>query len=277
MRAVLSKEGHLFNQDERLILSRYRKLSRKECLWLPVARNSSELITADARHLLILLCTRKPEKWFRLKNLDGYRKRFGDRIPDIMDELCRDLVKPIVEGPEPEPGVEVVDLAVDDDQGNAGNSDTFVNQTMPAPAQPPTLQVHPMVRDQTIGNAETSAAPTIPVKVEAVEVQVKIEDVPLAPRTVSVKLEATDQETINPPIPSMPNSFCSDTAPKVEENSQPGPSCLPPQPWEYVVVARDEEHAPTEELLNCLAIEELQSFVRSLKVKCASKKVSFLQ
>ena len=244
---------------------------------LAVARNSSELITADARHTLIVLCTRKPEKWFRLKDLDGYRKRLGDRIPDIMDELCRDLVRPIVEGPEPEPEVEKIDLTVDDNQGNADNSDTPMNQDMPAPAQPPAPRVPPMVQDQTIGDAETSAAPTVPVKTEAVEAQVKIEDVPLAPGTVSVKLEAADQETINPPIPSIPNSFCSDIAPKVEDNSQPGPSCLPPQPWEYIVVAQDEEHASNEELLNCLAVEELQSLVKSLKVKCASKKVGLLQ
>jgi hypothetical protein len=116
------------------------------------------LIAADARHILVLLCTRKPEKWFRLKDLDGYRKRFGDRIPDIMDELCRDLVKPIVEGPEPEPEVEAVDLTVDDDQNNADDADAPANQAVPAPAQLPALQVPPMVQDQTIGNAETNAA-----------------------------------------------------------------------------------------------------------------------
>jgi hypothetical protein len=193
-----------------------------------------------------------------------------------MDELCRDLIKPIVEGPEPEPEAEAVDLTVDDDQNNADDADTPTNQAVPAPAQLPALQVPPMVQDQTIGNAETNATPTIPVKAEAVEVQIKTEDVQLAPGAVSVKLEAADQET-NPPTPSIPNSFCSDTAPKIEENSQPGPSCLPPQPWEYVVVARDEEHASIEELLNCLAVEELQSLVKLLKVKCASKKVSRLQ
>jgi len=227
------------------------------------------MITADARHVLVRLCTRKPEKWFRLKDLDGYRKRFGDRIPDIMDELCRDLVRPIVEVPEPEPGVEAIDLTVDDDQ--VDNSGTAANQVIPAPAQLPAL------RDRTIGDTGTGAALTILVKTEAVEVRVKTEDVPLVPGTVSVKLEAADRETIDPPIPSIPNSFCSDTAPKVEENSQPGPSCLPPQPWEYVVVARDEEYAPVEELLNCLAVEELQSLVKSHKVKCASKKVSPLR
>ena len=227
------------------------------------------MVTADARHVLVRLCTRKPEKWFRLKDLDGYRKRFGDRIPDIMDELCRDLVRPIVEGPEPEPGAEAIDLTVDDDQ--ADNSGTVANRVIPAPAQLLAL------RDRTTGDAGTSATPIIPVNIEAVEVRVKTEDVPLVPGTISVKLEAADQETIDPPIPSIPNSFCSDTAPKVEENSQPGPSCLPPQPWEYVVVARDEEHAPVEELLNCLAVEELQSLVKSHKVKCASKKVSLLQ
>lgn len=191
-----------------------------------------------------------------------------------MDELCRDLVKPIMEGPEAEPEVEAIDLTVDDDQGNADDSNTSVNQSTPTPARPPALQIPPMVQDQTIGDAETNAAPVVTVKTEAVEAQVKIEDVPLAPGTVLVKLEVADQETINPPIPSMPNSFCSDIAPKAEEHSQPGPCCLPPQPWEYVVVARDEEHAPIEQLLNCLAVEELQSLIKSLKVKCVSKKVS---
>jgi len=186
-----------------------------------------------------------------------------------MDELCRDLVRPIVEGPEPEPEVEAIDLTVDDDQ--AVNSGIALDQAMPNPAQLRAL------RDRTIGGAETSAAPAIPVKTEAVGVQVKTEDVLLVPGAVSVKLETADQETIDPPIPSIPNSFCSDAAPKVEENSQPGPSCLPPQPCEYVVVARDEEHAPVEELLNCLAVEELQSLVKSHKVKCPSKKVSLLQ
>lgn len=164
-----------------------------------------------------------------------------------MNELCRDLVKPIVEGPEPGPEVEVIDLTVNDEHDDADNS-----------------------------GAGANVAPAVPVKTEAVEIQVKTEDVPLAPGTISVNLEATDQ-SINPSIPSIPNSFCSDIAPKVEEHSQPGPSCLPPQPWEYVIVARDEEHAPIEELLNCLAIEELQSLVKSLKVKRTLRKVSRLQ
>lgn len=76
----------------------------------PVTPNLFDSVAANARHILIRLCTRKPEKWFRLRDLDGYRKRFGDKIPDIMDELCRDLVRPIMEGPEPGPEVEVIDL-----------------------------------------------------------------------------------------------------------------------------------------------------------------------
>ena len=174
-----------------------------------------------------------------------------------MDELCRDLVKPILDGSEHEPEVEAVGLTVDDEQGSMNNPDTPV-----APAPPL--------------DAETSAASTAPVKTKAAEVRVKAGDVPSAPGTVSVKLEVTDQESIDPPIPSMTNSLCSETAPKIEEHSQPGPSCLPPQPWEYVIVARDEEHAPIEELLNCLGIEELQPLVKSLKAKCASKRVSHL-
>ena len=235
------------------------------------APNLSDLIAADARHILVRLCTRKPEKWFRLKDLDGYRKRFGDRIPDIMDELCRDLVKPIVEGPEPEPLVEVADLTVDGERDTTGNSDALMTRILPAPVLPS------VQRDQEISDASASVTPVLPVKTEAVEVQVKTEDILLAPGTVPVKLEATVQEEMNPPTPSVPNSFCSDTAPKVEEYSQPGPSCLPPQPWEYVVVARDEEYAPIEDLLNCLAVEELQRLIKSLKVKCASKKVGHPQ
>jgi len=183
-----------------------------------------------------------------------------------MDDLCRDLVKPIVEGPESAPEVESIDLTRDGERRRANNLDT------PTPALYPGPQVPPL-HGQTTGDNETDAVPNVPVKTDVLEVQVKTEDIPLALGTVPVKLEATDQENINPPIPSMPNSFSSETAPKIEENSQPGPSCIPPQPWEYVVVARDEEHAPIEDLLNCLVIEELQSLVKSLKVKCTSKKV----
>ena len=238
---------------------------------LPVAQNSPDLIAADARHILIRLCTRKPEKWFRLKDLDGYRKRFGDRIPDIMDELCRDLVKPIVEGPDPGPQVEVIDLTVGDEH-DVDSSDAPTTRDPPVLTLPPVQRAPPM-QDRTTNGAPADAVPAIPVKTEAVEVQVKTEDIPLAPGVIG----ATDQENVDPPMPSMPNSFCSDTAPKVEEISQPGPSCLPPQPWEYVVVARGEEHAPIEDLLNRLAVEELQSLVKSLKVKCSSKKVGHLQ
>ena len=189
-----------------------------------------------------------------------------------MDELCRDLVKPIVEGPEPEPEVDTVV----DEENVPDNSNTPAAQAAPAPALPPIPQV-PLIQDKTTSDAETNAIATIPVKAEAVEVQVKTEDIPLTLGTVSVGREATDQENVNPPVPSIPNSFSSETTPKVEECSQPGPSCIPPQPWEYVVVARDEEHIPIEELLNCLAVEELQSLVKSFKVKCASKKVSCLR
>ena len=243
---------------------------------LLVARNSSDPIVADARHILVRLCTRKPEKWFRLKDLDSYRKRFGDRIPDIMDELCRDLVKPIVEGPEPEPEVEIIDLTGDDEQGGADNSDTPAVQAVPSPALPPALQA-PLLQDQTTSGASTDAMATAPVKTETVEVEVKTEDISLSPGIVPFELRAADQGNANPPSPSIPNSLCSETAPKVEEHSQPGPSCLPPQPWEYVVVARDEEHASIEDLLNCLTVEELQSLIKSLKVKCALKKVVHLQ
>ena len=234
-------------------------------LWFPVARNLLKPIVADARHILVRLCTRKPEKWFRLKDLDGYRRRFGDRIPDILNELCRDLVKPIVEGPEPEPEVGVIDLTADDEQISADNSRTPAAQAVAAPA--PVPQVPPM-QDQT-----TDAVAVFPARTETTEVRVKTEDIPMAPGTVSIEVEATDQENVDSPTHSISNSFSSDVAPKIEELSQPGPSCLPPQPWEYVVVARDEEHAPIEDLLNCLAVEELQSLVKSLKVKCASKKV----
>jgi len=191
-----------------------------------------------------------------------------------MDELCRDLVKPIVDGPEP--GVELIDLTTDDEQDDADDADTPATQIVPAPVTP-SVQRTPPTRYRTANDTPTNAVPAVPVKTETVEVRVKTEDIPLAPGTVPVKVEATDQENVNPPIPSIPNSFCSDVAPKVEEHSQPGPSCLPPQPWEYVVVARDEEHAPIEDLLNCLAVEELQALARSLKVKCASKKVGHLQ
>ena len=184
-----------------------------------------------------------------------------------MDELCRDLVKPIVEGPEGEPEVEKLDPTADGEQYGAAESDTPATQAMPVLAQPPAPQV-PLIQDQTI-------APV--VLVEAVEVRVKIEDVPFALGTVPIKLEAADRENIGPPVPSISNSFCSDTAPKIEENSQLDPCFLPPQPWEYVVVARDEEHAKIEELLDCLGVDELQPLVRSLKVKCVSKKVSHLR
>ena len=235
--------------------------------WLLIAKNSYPH-AADARHILIRLCTRKPEKWFRLKDLDGYRKRFGDRIPDIMDELCRDLVKPIVEGPDPESEVEVIDLIDDDDEGSTENPDTPATQTVPIPVLSPPLRV-PSTQDQITTNTLTDAMPIVTVKAETV-------DTPVALGAVSVKVEVTDREDANLPTPSIPNSFSSDAAPKIEEFSQPGPSCLPLQPWEYVVVARDEEHAPIEDLLNCLAVEELQSLVKSLKVKCPLKKVSGL-
>lgn len=273
MRTVLSSEGHLFSQDERLIFSRYGKLSCESRLCLSVTPDLSDLATADARHILVRLCTRKPEKWFRLKDLDGYRKHFGDRIPDIMNELCRDLVKPIVDGPEPEPQVEVVDLTVDDERESADDSGAPTTQAVPVPALPLVHRVPPM-QDQTTSDPPSNGAPVVLVKTETAAVQVKTtEDIPLALGTVLVRAEATDQENANPPIPSMPNSYCSEIAPKVEEHSQPGPSCLPPQPWEYVVVAQDEEHASIEDLLNCLVVEELQSLVKSLKVTCSSKKV----
>jgi len=243
---------------------------------LLVARNSPDPIAADARQVLVRLCTRKPEKWFRLKDLDGYRKRFGDRIPDIMNELCRDLVKPIMEGPEPEPEAEVIDLTGDDEQDGADNSDTPASQAVPTPAPPPALQVPP-IQDQTTRDASTDAVSAAPVKTETVEVQVKTEDIPLSLGMASFELGAADQGNTDSPIPSIPSSLCSETAPKVEEHSQPGPSCLPPQPWEYVIVARDEEHASIEDLLNCLVVEELQSLIKLLKVKCASKKVVHLQ
>ena len=190
-----------------------------------------------------------------------------------MDELCRDLVKPIVDGPEPEP---VIDLTTDDEQYNTDDPDTPATQTVPAPTTA-SVQRAPPIRYRTTTDTLTDVVPAVLIKTETVEVRVKTEDIPLVPGTVPVKVEATDQENVNPPIPSIPNSFCSDVAPKIEEHSQPGPSCLPLQPWEYVVVARDEEHAPIEDLLNCLAVEELQPLARSLKVKCASKKVGHLQ
>jgi len=189
-----------------------------------------------------------------------------------MDELCRDLVKPIVDGPEPEPGLEVVDLTTDDGQ-DADDPDTPATQTVPTPAIPLVRRAR-SIQDQTANTTPSNVVPAVPVKAETVEVQVKTEDILLVPGTVPVKVEATDQENVHPPTPSIPNSFCSDIAPKIEEHSQPSPSCLPPQPWEYVVVARDEGHAPIEDLLNCLAVEELQPLAKSLKVKRAPKKVS---
>ena len=193
-----------------------------------------------------------------------------------MDELCRDLVKPIVDGPEPGPGAEVIDLTTDDEQDNADDLDIPTTQTAPAPATP-SVRRPPPIRYRTAYVTPTNVSPAIPVKTETVEVRVEAEDIPLVPGTAPIKVEATDQENVNPPTPSLPNSFCSDVAPKIEEHSQPGPSCLPPQPWEYIVVARDEEHAPIEDLLGCLAVEELQPLAKSLKVKCASKKVSHLR
>jgi hypothetical protein len=192
-----------------------------------------------------------------------------------MNDLCRDLVKPIVEGPDPESEVEVIDLIGDDDEGSTENADSPSTQTVPVPVLPPSLHVPP-IQDHKANNARTNAVPVVTVKAEIVEVQVTIEDTPLALGASSIKVETTGREDLNSPTPSMPNSFSSEVAPKIEEMSQPGPSCLPPQPWEYIVVARDEEHAPIEDLLNCLAVEELQALVKSLKVKCASKKVSWL-
>lgn len=114
--------------------------------------------------------------------------------------------------------------------------------------------------------------PITPSETETLGVNVKTEDTPLVLGTVSVTAETTAHEEI-PPVPSLPNSYSSEIAPKIEEFSQPDPSCLPPQPWEYVTVARGEEHASIDDLLNCLPVEELQLLVKSLKVKCASKKV----
>lgn len=187
-----------------------------------------------------------------------------------MDELCRDLVRPIAEGPDPGPEVEVVDLTVDDRRsGDTNNPDATATQTVPTPTLPSLLSVPPM-QDRTPNNA----VPTVPVRTENTGFRVKTEDIPLAFGAVSSEVGATDRENVDPPTPSMPNSLSSETVPKVEELSQPGPSRLPLQPWEYIILARDEEHAPIEDLLNCLAVEELQSLVKLLKVKCASKKVS---
>lgn len=176
-----------------------------------------------------------------------------------MDELCRDLVEPIVEA---------IDPSADDKQYDKPDSGTPASRATPAPVQPSTSQVFP-VQDQII-------APVVLVEAEAVEVRIKTEDAPLALGTVPVELEAANRESINPPVPSISNSFCSDVAPKIEEDSQLDPSHLPPQPWEYVVVARDEEHVKIEELLDCLAVGELQPLVKSLKVRCVSKKVGDL-
>lgn len=272
MRTVLSNEGHLFNRNERLIFTRYGKLSCEQYLRFLTAttRNSFDLFTADARHILVRLCTRKPEKWFRLKDLDGYRKRFGDRIPNIMDELCRDLIKPMVKGPSHEPEVKMIDLTEDDERGSMENPHGSATQTVPAPA--PLLQLPP-IQDRTATDALPNAEFTAPVKTETVEAPVKIEDVPQVLGQVSAQVEVAHRENVLPPTPSIQKCLSSETTPKVEEFSQPGPSCLPPQPWEYVAVARDERHALIEDLLNCLAVEELQTLAKSLKVKCTSKKV----
>ena len=166
-----------------------------------------------------------------------------------MDELCRDLVK-------------AVDPSADDKKYDTADSGTPASRATPAPVQPPTSQLFP-IQHQTI-------EPTVPVRV-------KTEDVPLALGTAPVELEAADRESTDPPVPSISNSFCSDVAPKIEENSQLDPTCLPLQPWEYVVVARDEEHVKIEELLDCLSVDELQPLVKSLKVRCVSKRVGHLR
>lgn len=173
-----------------------------------------------------------------------------------MDELCRDLVKPIVEGPDPESESEVIDLTVNDKRSSTENPDTSA-PVLPPPQVPP-------IQDQATSDPQT----------ETVGVRVKTEDTPLASGTVFANTETADRDNVNLLTSSIPNSLSSDITPKVEEFSQPGPSCLPPRPWEHVVVARNEEHAPIEDLLDCLSVEELQSLVKSLKVKCASKKVS---
>ena len=186
-----------------------------------------------------------------------------------MDELCRDLARPIPEGPDLKPEAEIIDLTADGRRSSTDDPTVPVTQTVPAPVLPPLLQTPP-TQDQTTDNALTNASSIVPVKAETVEVRVKTEDIPLAFAMVS----AIDRENVNLPTSSLPNSLSSETTPKVEESSQPGPSSLSPQPWEYALVARDEDHAPIEDLLNCLAVEELQLLVKSLKVKCASKKVS---
>jgi hypothetical protein len=127
---------------------------------------------------------------------------------------------------------------------------------------------------QTTNEDLTNPVPIVPVKTETVQVRIKTEDIPLAFGAISAKVQTTDHGGVDLSTSSIPNSLSSDIAPKDEELSQPGPSCLPPQPWEYVVVARDEENAPIEDLLNCLTVEESQLLVKSLKVKCTSKKVS---
>lgn len=169
-----------------------------------------------------------------------------------MAELCRDLAKPILGGPDREPGTENIDPTTNIDQCSADTPATHTAATRPS--------IPPL-------HVLTDALPIVPAN--TAEVHVKIEDVPLVLRSASAKSEAADCEN-----PSIPNSLRSETVPKVEELSQPGPSSLPLQPWECVVLARDEEHASIEDLLDCLAVEELQPLVKSFKVKCVSKKVN---
>lgn len=174
-----------------------------------------------------------------------------------------------MEGSDSESEVEVIDLVSNDERGSTANLDSPVTQTVSAPL----LHVPPM-QDQTSNNVLTNAMIIVPVKTETVEIRVKTENAPLVFGTDSANIEATYNKNVGFLTPFIQNSLSPEIAPKVEESSQPGPSCLSPQPWEYVVVARDEVHAPIEDLLNCLAVEELQSLVKSLKIKCSSKKVS---
>jgi fanconi-associated nuclease 1 len=43
----------------------------------------------NARFVLVRLCLRKSEKWFRTSDLEKYRSELGDGMQAAMDELCR--------------------------------------------------------------------------------------------------------------------------------------------------------------------------------------------
>ncbi len=214
---------------------------------LGVVQYIHSAITDGAKYLFCRLCLRKGETWYQVSDLKYEAELGAEGILHAMNVLCCRLQEQPDEDVKPK-------IKVDDNSLPEFQPPQFCD----------TVEVKPKVEPLET----TIPSPT---------------DIPLPPSQESGSSTVEEPRREGPEIIDLtadedadqPKAGPSRLSPEFEPPPPPSSSIPPstPRAPDYAVFADDEEQADLFELLDCLAMPDLEAIVKQLKLKPKAKRV----